>query len=80
MCMDFVGGLSKARIILVVVDKRTKYAHIVALSYPFTAKKVVEVSLKRSCNTAWGSRSDRDKIFQFNLVRAVQPSRHGVEV
>ena len=41
--MDFITGLPKSEgksVIMVVVDKLTKYAHFCALSHPFKANRV----------------------------------------
>jgi hypothetical protein len=46
--MDFIEGSFRSEgkdIILVIVDKLTKYNHFIALSHPFTAKSVVEIFL-----------------------------------
>ena len=44
--MDFIEGLPKSQLksmILVVVDRLTKYAHFIALSHPYIAFKVAFV-------------------------------------
>jgi hypothetical protein len=43
--MDFVEGMPKSNgytIILVVVDKLTKYAHFVALKHPYTTPQIAQ--------------------------------------
>ena len=47
--MDFIEGLSKSGgkdVILVVVDRLTKYSHFIALSHPFTASMVAVAYLE----------------------------------
>ena len=42
--MDFVEGLHKSHmqdVILVVVDKLTKYAHFIPVAYSFSTAKVI---------------------------------------
>jgi len=46
--MDFIDGLPKSHgkeVILVVVDRFSKYAHFVALSHPYTAETVAQAYL-----------------------------------
>ena len=47
--MDFVDSLPKSHgyeVILVVVDRLTKYVHFVALSYPYTVARVAAVFMR----------------------------------
>ncbi len=47
--MDFVKGMptsSKQNVILVIVDRFTKYVHFIPLSHPYTASKVAALFLQ----------------------------------
>ena len=71
--MDFIEGLplsSKQNVILVVIDKFTKYAHFMALAHPFTALQVAQLYL----NTVYKLHglpeaiiSDQDRIFTSSV-------------
>ena len=67
--MDFITGLPKSKgknVIMVVVDRFTKYAHFCALSHPFSASIVVAAFMDRVQNLHGNLKiilSDRDPIF-----------------
>jgi Integrase core domain len=46
--MDFISGLPKSKgkdVLMVIIDKLTKYCHLVALSHPFKASDIAQVFL-----------------------------------
>ncbi|GER52334.1 polyprotein [Striga asiatica] len=69
--MDFIEGLPKSwgkDVILVIVDRLTKYAHFVALAHPFTAKSVAKTFLDLDTvhklhGYPVSILTDRDKVF-----------------
>ena len=67
--MDFIEGLPKSGgkdVILVVVDRLSKYAHFLGLSHPYTASTVVTVLLDnifKLHGLPYSIISDRDPIF-----------------
>jgi len=71
--MDFVEGLAKSNgvdVILVVIDKLTKYGHFLSLSHPYTALQVAKLyfnNVYRLHGLPQAIISNRDKIFTGNL-------------
>ena len=71
--MDFIIGLSKSKgksVIMVVVDRLTKYAHFCALSHPFKASKVATAFMETIQKLHGNPKiivSDRDPIFTGNF-------------
>ncbi|KAA0032164.1 transposon Tf2-1 polyprotein isoform X1 [Cucumis melo var. makuwa] len=67
--MDFIDGLPKTKgcnVILVVVDRLSKYSHFLALKHSYTAKSVAEIFVKeivRLHGFPTSIFSDRDKVF-----------------
>ena len=67
--MDFIEGLPNSQgrdTIMVVVDRFTKYAHFISLSYPFYAPRIARIFIDRVNKLHGIPQSmllDRDKIF-----------------
>ena len=67
--MDFIEDLPKSagwEVIFVVVDRLSKYAHLLALKHPYSARRVAEVFVKKVVRLHGYPRSIvcyRDKIF-----------------
>ena len=71
--MDFSMGLPKSKgksVVMVVVDRLTKYAHFCALSHPFNASIVATAfmeTVQKLHETLKIIVSDRDPIFTENF-------------
>jgi IS30 family transposase len=67
--MDFIDGLPKLEgkeVIMVVVDRFSKYAHCMALSYPYSAPMVARVFMEnvyKLHGLPASITSDRDPVF-----------------
>jgi hypothetical protein len=75
--MDFIEGLPKSRgkdVILVVVDRLTKYAHFILLSHPFTVHQVATLFMTHIHKLHGFPKvivTDRERIFQSNLWKEI---------
>ena len=71
--LDFIEGLPKSRgcsVILVVVDKFSKYGHFIPLAHPYTAMSVAHLyfnHIYKLHGLPNSIISDRDRIFTSNL-------------
>lgn len=75
--IDFIEGLpisSGFSVILVVVDRLTKYAHFVALKHPYVALSVAKTfvaQIVRLHGIPTSIVSDRDRVFLSSFLRAL---------
>lgn len=77
LSLDFIEGLLKSNgkdIILVVVDRLTKYAHFIPLSHPINATLVAQVfmdNIFKLHGLPFAIVSDRDRIFTSELWQSL---------
>jgi hypothetical protein len=78
--MDFISGLPKSRgknVILVVVDRLTKYAHFLPLAHPYTVHTVADLFSKHIIKLHGPPSSivsDRDPVFTSHLWKQILSS------
>jgi hypothetical protein len=71
--MDFIEGLPKSQgkdVILVAVDRLTKYAHFLALSHPYNVQKIADLfmnNIVKLHGLPASIISNKDIIFTSNL-------------
>jgi hypothetical protein len=71
--LDFIEGLpqsSNRNIILVVIDKFSKYAHFIPMAHPFTVLQVAQLyfnQVYRLHELPQAIISDRDRVFMSSL-------------
>ncbi|XP_031108696.1 uncharacterized protein LOC116013188 [Ipomoea triloba] len=75
--MDFIEGLPRSQgkeVILVVVDKLTKYNHFIALSHPYTAENVAMIFMEnvyKLHGLPENIVTDRDKVFLSRFWQSI---------
>jgi hypothetical protein len=71
--MDFIEGLPKSNsydVLLVVIDKFSKYAHLIPMSHPYSALQVAQVYLNnvyKLHGLPQSIISDRDRVFTAKI-------------
>lgn len=79
--MDFIEGLPTSKgknVILVVVDRLTKYAHFLAMSHPYTVEDVVEIfmdNIHKLHGMPTVIVTDRDRVFTSKLFQELFKAR-----